>query len=120
MSYEVAEGQELIHSGKRYKAGAIAPAGCDAASLCAVGVLVQIRKAMPAARPDPEPVPSSQRAGFDPSDPATIKNVTVKTMASALAGVDDVEALKAMHSVESRKGAKDAIEERLGELEASA
>ena len=120
MSFEVAEGQELIHSGKRYKAGAIAPKDCDTAALCAAGVLVQIREAKPAERPDPEPVPSSKRAGFDPADPATIKNVTVKTIASALAGVDDAEALKAMHAVDSRKGAKDAIEERLGELEASA
>ena len=120
MSYEVAEGQELIHSGRRYKAGALAPSGCDIEALCAVGVLVEVVKAKPAARPEPEAVRVSARGGFNPADPATIKHVTIKAMAAALAGVDDVEALKAMHGAEARKGALDAIEERIGELETGA
>ena len=42
MSHEVAPGQELIHSGRRYPAGALAPAGCDVATLSALGVLFVI------------------------------------------------------------------------------
>ena len=38
-------------------------------------------------------------------------------MPAALAGVSDVDTLRAMHEVESRKGGRDAIEERIGELE---
>ena len=117
MSYEVAAGQELIHSGRRYRAGALAPSGCDVDTLCAVGVLVEVRKSQPASRPEPEPVPSSARGGFNPADPATIKHVTIKAMPAALAGVSDVDTLRAMHEVESRKGGRDAIEERIGELE---
>ena len=120
MSHEVAEGQELIHSGRRYRAGALAPAGCDVDSLCAVGVLVEVVKAKTADRPAPESVRVSARGGFSPEDPATIKHVTIKAMAAALAGVDDVSTLKAMHEIETRKGGLDAIEERIGELEAGA
>ena len=118
MSYEVAAGQELIHSGRRYRAGALAPSGCDVTALCSVGVLVEVVEAKASARPDPEAVRVSARGGFNPEDPATIKHVTIKAMAAALAGVDDVDALKAMHGAEARKGALDAIEERIGEIEA--
>ena len=118
MSYEVAEGQTLIHSGTRYSAGALAPSGCDAESLCAVGVLVEVRRKKTAPRPSPERGPAAPRAGFDPSDPSTVRSLTLRELPAALAGVDDVDALREMHEIESRKGGKDAIEERIGEIEA--
>ncbi|MAH45570.1 hypothetical protein CMI37_07060 [Candidatus Pacearchaeota archaeon] len=117
MSHEVAAGQELIHSGRRYPAGALAPAGCDVATLSALGVLVEVVEAKTPARPEPEAVRVSARGGFNPEDPATIKHVTIKAMPAALAGVSDLDTLRAMHSAESRKGGRDAIEERIGELE---
>jgi hypothetical protein len=120
MSFEVAEGQTLIHSGTRYRAGALAPSDCDVDALCAVGVLVEVKRKKAAPRPNPERVPAAPRAGFDPSDPSTVRSLTLRELPAALAGVDDVDALKEMHEIEPRKGGKDAIEERIGEIEAGA
>jgi len=116
MSYEVAEGQVLIHSGTRYPAGSIAPTECEAGKLCELGVLVIVAPPKDTARPTPERVPAAARSGFNPSDPATIRTVPLRSLPAVLAGIDDADALKALHQVEVRKGGLDAIEERLGEL----
>jgi hypothetical protein len=118
MSYEVREGQCLIHSGIKYPAGSIAPSGVDADGLCAAGVLRLIEeKAVD--RPAPEPqARTTSVSGFDSSDPSSITNVPLRLLPNILKDIDDSQLLLEMHEADGRKGGRDLIEERLGELEA--
>jgi hypothetical protein len=119
MSYEVNPGQCLIYNGVRYPEGALAPEGLEVDDLCSAGVLSLVEeKAI--VRPEPE-VQSRSTAisGFDPSDASTITNVPIRLLANVLKDIDDSDLLLEMHEADSRKGGRDMIEERLGELEAA-
>ena len=119
MTYEVTPGQCLIHSGVKYPAGSIAPSGVDADGLCAAGVLRLVEE-QPVVRPSPEPQDRvTAIAGFDSSDPSSITNVPLRLLPNILKDIDDSDLLLEMHEADSRKGGRDLIEERIGELEVS-
>jgi len=117
--YVVAPGQVLIHSGVRYPAGAVAPDSIDPDPLIEVGVLVEEADEKPP-RPEPEPEKATTSIpGFDKSDPGSITNVPIRVLPALLRTIEDADLLLELHEADTRKGGKDAIEERLGELEVS-
>ena len=117
MTYEVCPNSTLFHNGVKYPAGALAPAGINADELCAVGAIRLIESGAPE-RPEPiQGTRSFSHAGYDPGDPETVTNVPLRLMPALMASVDDEDALYALHAADTRKGGRDLIEERLGELE---
>ena len=119
MTYEVTPGQSLLHSGVKYPAGSIVPSGVEVDLLCAAGV-IQLVEEKVVVRPEPEvQARSTAVADFDVSDPSTISNVPLRLLPNVLKDINDPDLLIEMHSADSRKGGKDLIEERLGEVEAA-
>jgi hypothetical protein len=118
MAYEVTPGQCLLHSGVKYPSGAIVPSGVEVDRLCAAGV-IQLVEEKVVVRPEPEPqVRSTAVSDFDASDASSVTNVPLRLLPNVLKDINDSDLLIEMHSADSRKGGKDLIEERLGELEA--
>jgi len=119
MPYEVAPGQCLLHSGIKYPSGSLVPSSVDPSGLCAAGVIRLIEEKV-SERPDPEPQGRSTAvADFDASDAASVTNVPLRLLPNVLKDIDDADILLEMHEADSRKGGKDLIEERIGELETS-
>ena len=116
--YKVAEGQELIHSGRRYAAGEIAPNGVAADALCAVGVLVSVEGEEPPSSSEEAQEPASEaKDGFDPSDPSTVSNVPLRALGDVLEGIDDLGLLRSMLEADRRSGGRSAIRDRINDLE---
>jgi len=119
MSYEVLPGQALMFSGTMYPAGSIIPNIEEIPSLLDAGVIGLIEEKV-VTRPAPEvQVRSTSVSGFDSEDPSSITNVPLRLLPNVLKDIDDADILLEMHEADGRKGGKDLIEERLGELEAS-
>ena len=118
MMYEVTPGQSLLHSGVKYPAGSIVPGGVEVDLLCAAGVIRLVEEKV-VVRPAPEPQGRSTAVdGFDASDASSVTNIPLRLLPNVLKDIDDADILLEMHEADSRKGGKDLIEERLGELEA--
>ena len=117
MSYEVCPGRILIYGKTRYPAGSLVPEVPGTDELLESGV---IRVVETEEKPRPKPIVTenltSPDAGFDPADPSSVTKVSLRHLSDCLATVSDVDILKAMHEADSRKGGKDRIEERIGEL----
>ena len=119
MAHEVAPGRCLLHSGTRYPAGSLVPDGVVTQGLCDAGVLREVPTSSPE-RPAPEPQAAPPALpGFDPSDPSSVTNIPLRLLPRLLRSVEDMDLLLEMHEADTRKGGKDAIEERMGELEVS-
>ena len=118
--YEVNKKSTVICNGVKYPGGSLLPANLpDIDSLLAAGVITEVPSGEPAR---PEPVPAGRtftHSGYDPKDASTVSNVPLRLMPAMLASVSSADLLLEMHEADSRKGGKDLIEERLGELEAS-
>ena len=120
MSHEVCPGRALRHSGTMYPEGALAPPGIDIEGLEAAGVIRPVGSATPPPRPEPVRVATKAEAEpevFDPENPASIKVVPLRLLSETLADIDDPDVLRSLHAADTRKGGRDRIEERLGELE---
>ena len=118
MPHEVCPGRALLHSGTRYPAGSLVPPGVVTEALCSSGVLRETG-APPPERPQPEEVASPfAYPDFDASDPSSVTNVPLRVLPRLLKSIGDSDLLLEMHEADSRKGGRDLIEERLGELEA--
>ena len=118
MSHEVAPGRCLLHSGTRYPAGALVPDGIVTEGLCDAGVLREVPTSSPK-RPEPEAQSAPQvLPDFSPSDPSSVTNLPLRLLPRLLRSIEDMDLLLEMHEADTRKGGKDAIEERMGELEA--
>ena len=117
MAYEVSPGQCVLYSGTRYPSGSLVPSLPNLDELLRLGV-VQVVERKSTKRPEPvaAPADATPNAGFDSSDPDSVKGVSLRHLSACLASVDSVEELQAMHEVETRKGGLDRIEERIGEL----
>ena len=117
--YEVIKGQALIYNGVMYPEGSITPGGVDADALCAAGVIRLIEE-KEVSRPEPKvQTRSTSISGFDSADASSITNVPLRLLPNLLKDISDVSLLLEMHESDSRKGGKDMIEERIGELEAA-
>lgn len=120
MSYEVCPGRALRYSGTMYPAGALVPPGVDIEDLESSGVVRPVGPATPPPRPEPVRVATNAEAEpevFDPENPSSIKVVPLRLLSETLADIDDPDVLRALHAADTRKGGRDRIEERLGELE---
>ena len=119
MTYEVLPGQAVIYNGTMYPAGSIVPAIEEMQSLLDAGV-VGLGEEKGVVRPEPvKQGRGTAVSGFDPSEPSSITNVPLRLLPNVLKDIDDTDLLLEMHEADGRKGGKDLIEERLGELEAS-
>lgn len=117
MSYEVLPGQCLIYSGVKYPAGSIVPDIEEIPSLLDAGV-VGVVEEKEVVRPKPTAqARSTSVSGFDASDPSSITNIPLRLLPNILKDIDDSQLLLEMHEADGRKGGRDLIEERLGELE---
>ena len=124
MSYEVCPGRCLRHSGTVYPSGALVPPGVDTDSLEAGGVIRPVSSSAPPPRPKPKVVaakakPSSEDvvdSEFDASNPASVISVPLRLLPDVLGDINDEALLRKMHEADTRKGGRDRIEERLGEL----
>jgi|TARA_R110002012_G_scaffold264913_2_gene448315 hypothetical protein len=108
----------MVKMGKvSYPAGSLVPVFDGIEELVENGTL---RAVVVEKKKRPEPVkPKSKgvpHAAFVVDDPATGPLVPLRYLSDCLAMVDDIDVLKAMHELEGRKGGKDRIEERIGEL----
>ena len=117
MQYEVCPGQMVINSGTRYPAGSLVPPIPESAELVAAGVIRVVDDAL-TVRPSPvvKVVGSAPHAAFNPADPSSVSAVPLRWLSACLATVDDLDVLAAMHAADSRKGGRDKIEERIGEV----
>lgn len=116
--YEVNEGQALIYNGVMYPAGSIVPELEESPSLLDSGVIRLIEEKVVVR---PEPVAQTRAtavSGFDASDASSITNVPLRLLPNVLKDIDSMDLLLEMHEIDGRKGGKDMIEERIGELEA--
>jgi len=120
MQYEVCEGQLIVCGPVRYPAGSLVPAMPGIEELLASGVVREATAKQDKPRPEPvkREVLAPPDAGFDPADPSSVTKIPLRLLTDCLATVSDVDALKAMHDEETRKGGLDRIEERIGELTA--
>lgn len=118
MQYEVCPGQMVVNSGTRYPSGSLIPNIPECDELAAAGV-IRLVAGPPPARPQPieRHIESAPHAAFNPADPSSVSAVPLRWLADCLSTVDDVEILTAMHAADSRKGGRDKIEERIGEIE---
>ena len=117
MPYEVAPGRCLLHSGTKYPSGSLVPPKHVSRELCDSGVVRLVEEKV-SERPDPEPQGRSTAvADFDASDASSVTNVPLRLLPNVLKDIDDADLLLEMHEADSRKGGKDLIEERIGELE---
>lgn len=124
MSYEVCPGRALRYSGTMYPAGALVPPGVDIEDLESSGVVRPVSSSAPPPRPKPKAVaakakPSAEGAvdsEFDASNPASVISVPLRLLPELLADIDDEALLRKMHEADTRKGGRDRIEERLGEI----
>ena len=117
MAYEVCPGRMLIDGRTRYPAGSLVPAMPGIDELLEAGVIRVVEtKEKPRPKPIAKETLTSPDAGFDPADPSSVTKVALRHLSDCLATVSDVDILKAMHEADSRKGGKDRIEERIGEL----
>ncbi len=120
MSYEVCPGQLVICGPVRYPEGSLVPTMPGIDELLELGIVREAAEKQEKPRPKPvkKEVLTPPHAGFDPADPSTVLDIPLRLLSDCLATVSDVDALKAMHAVEKRKGGLDRIEERIGELTA--
>lgn len=120
MTHEVCPGQSLRHSGVLYPSGALVPPGTNVEALEASGVIRPLGPSEPPPRPAPQPVASAVSSDepevFDPANPSSISVVPLRVLSETLADIDDEELLRRLHDADTRKGGRDRIEERLGEL----
>jgi hypothetical protein len=117
--YEVTKGQALIYNGVMYPEGSIAPSGLEVEDLCAAGVLRLVEEKV-VVRPEPvAQARSTAVSDFDSADASSVTNVPLRLLPNVLKDISDVSILLEMHESDSRKGGKDLIEERIGELEAA-
>ena len=126
MRYEVCPGQRLRYSGVIYPEGALVPPGAEVESLEAAVVIRPAVDSEPPPRPAPKPASkakakakASSESEFDASNPASVISVPLRLLPDLLAGIDDKALLQKMHESDTRKGGRDCIEERIGELEAA-
>jgi len=118
MSYEVLPGQAVIYNGVMYPAGSIIPSIEESPSLLDAGVIGLVEEKVVVR---PEPVAQTRAtsvSGFDASDASSITNVPLRLLPNVLKDIDSMDLLLEMHAADGRKGGKDLIEERIGELEA--
>ena len=121
MKYEVNRNSSVLFNNVRYPGGSILPSSLagQIPSLIEAGVISEVPEA-PSSRPKPvREGRAFSHAGYDPKKPESVSNVPLRLMPSLLASVSVTEELLALHEADTRKGGKDLIEERLGELEAS-
>ena len=120
MLYEVCPGQLIICGPVRYPEGSLLPTMPGIDELLAAGVIREAKGKQEKSRPEPvkKEVLTPPDAGFDPADPSSVTKVPLRLLTDCLATVSDLDALKAMHDEETRKGGLDRIEERIGELTA--
>ena len=117
MPYEVSPGQCVLFSGTRYPEGALVPSLPNHDELVRLGIVRAVeRKSTKRPEPTVATPSAAPHAGFDSSDPASVKGVSLRHLSACLAAVDSVPDLQAMHDAETRKGGLDKIEERIGEL----
>jgi len=122
MAHEVCPGQSLRHSGVLYPSGSLVPAGADIQILESLGVVRPVGSVEAPPRPKPKAVAPVQKADpgpgpvFDAGDPASVIAVPLRLLPDILADIDDESLLRKMHEADTRKGGRDRIEERMGEL----
>ena len=115
--YEVCPGRMVKIGKATYPPGALVP-GFDGMDLLVENGTIRAVEVKEVKRPEPVKAKGTPHAAFDAGDPNSVKAVPLHYLADCLAEVDDVDVLKEMHALETRKGGKDRIEERIGELTA--